>query len=724
MISRVVRYTTSKPKRVILVWIVAAFALATVGGLKSFEVTTDDTAQFLPKRSESAAATRYAQRAFGVEKGTHTVTVLLKRSDGGRLAAADRAHVRDLAAAMPAWRADTEPLKEQAAGTDVRTRAGSIAGVALGPVARDGRFQLVALRWKANATDPVAQDAFRQFRAQTVGRAAAQHLKAGFTGGVATVADDTEANESSRALGQALLFGSVLLLSLAFFRGPLAAVVPLLTIIVVSQAASGLVILSALAFGFKLDAGTPQTIGVVLIGVGVDYFLFLMFRLRERLRAGDDKRSAAANAAGSIAPVIASAALVVVAAFATLGLAEFGQFRVLGPAIAISVLVMLLAGITLMPAAAAVTGRKLFWPSKSWRTVRTDGPATRIGHLVAARSGRVAVAVTIVLLALGSVAIGTRMNYDLGSGATTTAATRTADEIAASLPKGAVDPQQVYVKAGRPLTRAELEPMRTRLAKLAGVGSVSAPVLASDHRGARIDLAFDAKPTEKAATELVRGPLRATARETAPEGTTALVAGNAAIYADVAESVDHDLALILPIAAGLILLILVVTLRSVVAPLYLLGAVALEFAATLGAAVLVFQHIGPEPGVAFTLPLVVFLFVVALGTDYNILMTARLREEMLAGKPVRAAVADAVRHVAPAIAAAGFVLASSFATLMLEAGSASKQLGFTMALGILLASMVVSTLLVPALTALVGRRAWSTVKRAADGGVAGPLHPV
>jgi RND superfamily putative drug exporter len=199
-------------------------------------------------------------------------------------------------------------------------------------------------------------------------------------------------------------------------------------------------------------------------------------------------------------------------------------------------------------------------------------------------------------------------------------------------------------------------------------------------------------------------------RETAPSGSTALVAGNAAVYADVAESVDHDLKLILPVAAGLILLILVATLRSVVAPLYLLAAVALEFAATLGAAVLVFQQVGAEPGVAFTLPLVVFLFVVALGTDYNILMTARLREEMLAGKTVRAAVADAVRHVAPAIAAAGLVLASSFGTLMLEADSASKQLGFTMAFGILLASMVVSTLLVPALTALVGRRAWSDRK--------------
>jgi putative drug exporter of the RND superfamily len=113
-----------------------------------------------------------------------------------------------------------------------------------------------------------------------------------------------------------------------------------------------------------------------------------------------------------------------------------------------------------------------------------------------------------------------------------------------------------------------------------------------------------------------------------------------------------------------------------------------------------------EAGIAFLLPLTQFLFVVALGTDYNILMAARLREEMLSGKPVREAVADAVRHVAPAIGAAGLVLATSFGTLMMESDQGSREQGFAMAFGILLASFIVSSILVPAITALVGRRAW------------------
>jgi RND superfamily putative drug exporter len=248
--------------------------------------------------------------------------------------------------------------------------------------------------------------------------------------------------------------------------------------------------------------------------------------------------------------------------------------------------------------------------------------------------------------------------------------------------------------------------MRARLAAASGVSAVGQPVLSPDRRGAQIDVALEAGPMTKAAMDTVRGPVRDAVHSATPAGTTTLIGGTSAIYADVSDSVSHDMRLIFPVAAALILLILVITLRSAIAPLYLLGAVVLEFAATLGASVLLFQQLGGQSGVAFMMPLILFLFVVALGTDYNILMTARLREEMLAGRSAPEAVAEAVRHVAPAIGAAGLVLASSFATLMLEADQGSHQEGFAMAFGILIASLVVSTILVPAITALAGRRAW------------------
>jgi RND superfamily putative drug exporter len=359
-----------------------------------------------------------------------------------------------------------------------------------------------------------------------------------------------------------------------------------------------------------------------------------------------------------------------------------------------------------MPAIAAVTGRALFWPSRSWARERTNGPAARLGNRIARSPRRAALAVIAVLVVFASFAVGTGLSYDLGSGPSTPA-TRTADEISAVLSKGAADPQHVYIKAANgTLTTARLAPLRASLEHVDGVSVVGRPVLTPDRHGAQIDLALKDSPMSKAAMDVVRGPLREAAHTNTPAGTTAMVGGTAAVYADVSASVNHDMRVIFPVAAMLILLILVVTLRSVVAPLYLLVAVVLEFAATLGATELAFQQIGGNAGVSFLLPLVLFLFVVALGTDYNILMTARLREEMLAGRSTREAVAQAVRHVAPAIGAAGLVLAGSFATLLVEADQGSREQGFALAFGILLASMVVSTILVPALTALAGRRAW------------------
>src|SRR4051812_21089189 len=191
---------------------------------------------------------------------------------------------------------------------------------------------------------------------------------------------------------------------------------------------------------------------------------------------------------------------------------------------------------------------------------RPDGPAARLGARIALRPGPAALAATMVLVGLATLAIGTRINYDLSAGPST-AATRTADEISAVLPRGASDPQHVYMRSGHALTAAQLEPLRERLARVHGVGSVATPVLTPDRRGARIDLALRMASATKTAIDIARGPLRTAAHQGAPVGTEAMVAGNAAVFADVADAVDHDLKLVFPVAAALILLILVITLR-------------------------------------------------------------------------------------------------------------------------------------------------------------------
>src|SRR4051794_22881864 len=367
MFNRIIRFATRFPKTIIAVWLIGSLVLGGSVGKLGYKVMTDDTAGFLPKSAESARAAKYGQEHFGQQKGARTVIVLVHRADGRPLTAADRADARALATTLPRTKFDPDRKAMKNQPGNLRVRAGAIVAAEAGPVAPDGRFALIGLRWKGNMTDPVAQDYYHQVRDRAVAQLGARGLQVGFTGGIASFADDIKANASAHALAQWLLIGAIVLLSLLFFRAPLAALLPLLAIYLVVNAASGLVVLAAHGLGFELDVGTPDLIAVVLVGIGVDYFLFLLFRLRERLRAGEGRRLAAANAAGAVGPVIGAAAFAIITAFATLALAQFGQFRILGPSIAISVLVMLLAGITLFPAFAAVTGRAMFWPSRSWK---------------------------------------------------------------------------------------------------------------------------------------------------------------------------------------------------------------------------------------------------------------------------------------------------------------------------------------------------------------------
>ena len=686
MFKRLGHTVAGHPWRVITAWVAIALVVGMIGSAKLYDVTTDNQSSFLPTSYESARATEFGEEAFGRVSGASSVTALVKRGD-------DR----------PLTNADLERIDGLVAQTRSKNR---VVGAETGPVGGRGQFSLLALQFEGNSADPRVQEAFSDFRSDAAKRFAEADLRIGFTGGAATMTDLMESTGSARALETALLYGAIVLLSLLFFRGVLAAILPLIAVSLVGFAATGLIVLAALATGLELDTSTPSLITTVLIGIGIDYFLFLAFRYRELLRSGRARKEAAAVTVRRVGEVIASAALAVVVAFATLGLAEYGQFKVLGPAIALSVLVMLAAGLTLFPALLAVTGRAMFWPSRSWRRERTTGPAARVGRLVARRPGRVAAASAAVLVVLGLGAIGVRMSYDLGGEPKGTESARIADEIAASLPRGATDPVRIYVRSDRPLDATALEPMRRRVASIDGVGDVSSPVLAREGRAAQVEVTLTTRATTDEALRLTDGSIREAAHGATPVGSEAMVGGTSAVYADVSQSIEDDLRLIFPIAAALILIILVVLLRSAIAPLYLLLAVGLEFVATLGAATLVYQAGLREPGVAFTLPLVLFLFVAALGTDYNVLIASRLREELRLGRSVADATAEAVRHATPAIAAAGLVLASSFGTLMLESSGVARQQGFAMAFGILLASLVVSSILVPALTALAGQRAW------------------
>ncbi|MFK4070713.1 MMPL family transporter [Streptomyces sp. NPDC029674] len=701
MIRKLTSLSTRHRWLTVVVWTVLGAALSFVGQTMMYDVTDSQAGDFLPKKYDSAVALRIAEDEFGAKPDPNALTVLVARDDGGRLTAGDQRRIADTAAGLGRERivaAKPEPLMKDHSQTP---------RVSPGAVAPDRSFRLLTVSLDGNPQDPGLQGVYKEFRDTAKKEFADADMRVGFTGGIASTVDDTEAEESTAKVVSSLTMGLIVLLNVLVFRSLAAAFVPLIAVALIGGVASGAVVGAAKLFGISLDASTPSLIGVVLIGIGIDYFLFLMFRFREQLRnhPEQDARTAAAVTTGRVGGAITSAALTIVAAFATLGLASFGQFRVLGPAIAISVLVMLLASLTLMPALLAILGRGMFWPARAWKKERTGGFAARLGHAVSSRPLRYALGSLVLLGALGAGALGMKMSYDQ-QGLHETAAVRTAERISRSLPAGVSDPHTVYVRStnGGDIKASSLTAMTRSLAETEGVGEVGKPVLNKDRTAARVDLFLGVKSDTQKARDLVSGPVRETAARTAPEGTKAYVTGTAAVFADISTAVEKDLRLVFPVAALLIAVILFLLLRSLLAPVVLMIAVGLGFLATLGASTLLFQHGLDRPGVSFTLPLVLFLFVVALGTDYNILITDRIREEMAKPVTARRAVAEAVRHTAPAIATAGIVLAGSFASL--AASPATQEIGFATGLGILLSSLVLSLVLVPALAAVLGRGLW------------------
>ncbi|MFI5890736.1 MMPL family transporter [Actinoplanes sp. NPDC051513] len=692
MFDRWGRFVVRRAWWVIGGWLVGAFLI--IGLLPSLaDITSGDQGSFLPGKYESVQAIDLAKKAFP-EQATSTAIVVVKRSDGGPLTEADQAKAAALATAID---------------------GAHIAGIGrplTGPqaVAPNKLVQLVSVPVTAALTDAQGQlDAVKQTRDVIKANLAGTGLSAGVTGQVAQVVDNNDTFNTAFTVVGTATFVLIIVLILIIFRSPIAALLPILVIGVVLQVSSHLIAAAGKLFGFNVDQSLQTLLLIVLYGIGTDYILFLLFRFRERLRAGADKKAAMAYAVARVGEVITSAGAVVIVAFLALLLASFGGFGSLGPGLAIAVFVMLVTALTLIPALVGLIGPATFWPSKSWKREPKGTAFVRIGAALGRRPAVAAVSSGLVLFALASGVLLFKADYDFAAGfPTTTESAKAAADLERGFPQGALDPTEAYLttRDGGPLTAAQLDQFAAAAAKVNGVGGVQPPVKSADATVARFGLLLTVNPASNEAIALVHDHLRDDLHALAPPGTKVLVGGTTAIYADINSANSRDLSVILPAAALLIAIILALLLRSIVAPIYLVAAVLLNFAATLGAAIYLFQGVAGKPGVTFQLPIVLYLFVLAIGTDYNILMIARLREEARAGNEPRAAAALAVRHAGPSVAAAGIILAGTFAVLALAPVSFLQQIGFSVATGILLSAFVMSMFLVPSLTALIGHAAW------------------
>jgi len=678
------RFISRHPWFVVAAWLVAAVAFSPLAAQLQDHVTSSQS-DFLPDDYESVKAIHIGEKAFPDSTATMAVGVVY-RADGRALTSTD---------------VDTATQLEANLRSEGHRRVRNIVGDDKS-VSPNGQVQLFRVTFRGHSADAETRDSFVAFRTAARHAFADTNLSVGFTGGVAQTEDLIAASEHGDKLVATATIILIIGMLLVIFRGPLAAVVALLSVFIVQGVAVGLITFMAKAFDMRISLSVPSTLTVVLFGVGTDYAVFLFFRVRERLRQGDDRRAAVAESVGRVGEAIASAALAVVAAFALLGISQFGEFRALGPAMAIAVAVMLLAGLTLVPALVTILGNVLFWPSRSWRRARPSS-AGGLPRLIAGRPVLGAVAALLVLLVLSGVALQLKTTFE-PTAQDKTPSSRAAAVMERGFPAGASAPTSVYLESSSKLTDRAARTVEAALAGMPSVGQVAPAIFSADHRYALVNVYLKGSTTSRAAMDTVRGPLRQTAHDAAPTGVTTYVGGQTSILVDVADAVDHDLRLIFPLAGAIILLILMLLLRAVVAPLYLLAGTVLGYGATLGATVLLFQGAMNHPSVAFQLPLVAYLFVVALGTDYNILMVSRLREESAAGRSPRTAAENALRQAGPAVAAAGVILAGTFSALVFAHDS--RELGFTLSMGILIVAFVVALVLVPSVTTLVGPRAW------------------
>ncbi len=581
------------------------------------------------------------------------------------------------------------------------------------------------------------------------------------TGPLAVAADEQNQSSHIQTLTEILSILFIAVLLLITFRALLAPFIALLPSIVALVVAGPVVALST-HIGVQVSDLTPILLTVVMLGAGTDYGLFLIFRLREELRRGRSVPDGVAVSLSKVGESITFSGFTVMAALAAVAVAAFGLYQGLGPALAVGIAVALAANLTLLPALLVVFGRATFWPRVPAAGPVRHGTWGRIAARVVARPLLTLVVGLVIFCGL-SVAMFSYTPTGFGDEGAPGASDSSQGQalLTANYPSAESNPTAVLFRLPKSvwsdpgvLARAQHElegsgafrqvagPLdfngttvtATALAEahavLAGRGPASslplqqpagvsvAPAVYDAYRATAQTVSPDGR-TLQYETELAAGPATSTAAASAmPEvraavanvgqrigATSSGVNGYAAAAADVGSISTNDLMHIVPIVLAVLALLLAVVLRSLVAPLYLVASVGLSYLASLGLCVLVFEIIRGQSGINFVLPFFMFIFILALGEDYNILVMTRIREEAH-HTSLTAAVRRAVEATGTTVTSAGLILAGTFGVLTATGDTQVQEIGLGLAAGILLDTFFVRTLLVPSVVVLLGRWNW------------------
>jgi putative drug exporter of the RND superfamily len=774
---------------ILIVWIVAAAAIPkALPSLAS--VTQGNNSAFLPASAPSEHATTLAA-PLGISLAVTPVPVVAAKPSGP-FNAADQAWLSTL----------TTDLKKVPTVTQAREIAESAVP---GPHGVAGQAAQIQVLSDVSQSDQGAQtDLVKDLRATIAASDPPAGIQTHLAGQLAVNVDqqNQSGNTGNEVQGAAFVF--ILILLFLIFRSVLA---PFITVIpaLLSVTIAGPIIGELGNHGLKVSSLSQLLLIVLVLGAGTDYGLFLVFRVRENMRNGQANHEAVVNALTKVGESITFSALTVIAALLSLLAATFQIYSQLGIPLAIGIGVMLLAGLTLLPALLAIFGKAAFWPSKPKPGASSTGLWGKIASRVVRRP---AVALLVGVIVFGALSTAVVAYKSAGFGGTISAPAGTdsaagTDLLNTYFPATAANPTNLVYKLSVPAwdeapgiesattqlqasklftgVTGPLNPIGgtgftaaeyTELHAVLGSGTLPAtapaepPAAVADkitptqwaqvyqlYRATQQFVSADGMtiqfetslaagdPSTTAALNAVPA-VRAEAESVVPvlHATDYGVTGEAPALYDVSSISNSDLAHVIPIAIIVIGVLLALVLRSLIAPLYLIASVAISYFAALGLAVIIFIWIGGSGGITFILPFLLFIFLLALGEDYNILVMTRIREEAH-HLPLREAVSRAVGVTGTTVTSAGLVLAGTFAVFAVvggrgAGGSQIVDVGIGLAIGVLMDTFVVRTVLVPCTVVLLGRWNWwpsklvvdapegpDTVTASADGlGLTGPAE--
>jgi RND superfamily putative drug exporter len=680
--ARIARFLSGR----ITAWL-TLLATAAVVGLLFATVPSADSDAFptagLPDTAESA---RVSALLDDFPSADGTVGIIVWSRDGADLTADDVAAITDRSVAL----------------SEVSTTPAAVRP----QVSDDGSAALVAVPLDADAAeDDVAgtADDLRALASEDL----PDGLDARLTGPVGFQDDVSNAFAGAdvRLLLVTVIVVAVLLI--VTYRSPVLWVVPLAVVGTADGLARVVVTALADAVDVTIDASIGGILSVLVFGAGTNYALLLVARYREELLVEEDRRRAMATAVRSAGPAIAASGGTVALSLLTLLAADLAGNRALGFACAIGVLIAILFALIVLPAALVVCGRGLFWPfvprvTHGAPAERTTGFWSRLGRGVAARPAVVATAavagIAVLLLGLGGYSVGLSQTDQFLGTPDSVRAQETIDE---SFSAGLTSETTVLTPDGA---------VEETVALIDGVAGVDTVRSGESHGGlTAISVTLIAEPESDAAFDAIRS-LRAEIAEARGDVATALVGGSDATALDSNDAAAADLALIVPLVLAIVFVILALLLRSLVAPVLLIASVLATFFASLGAGNWIFLNILGFPAFDANVTLYAFLFLVALGVDYNIFLTTRAREER-ARFGTREGMVRALSSTGGVITSAGILLAAVFAVLGVLPVVALTQVGIIVCIGVLLDTLVVRTVLVPALVFLTGDAFWWPSKR-------------